>query len=204
MATRDRSLQTLLDALIGGINDKTVPGTDAARALARVEAAIENTGEPGATAPALPRPPGHSYLQAAVSKAKENGGAAAAAANAIETLDDCVTWYQRQGLRPELADFDEKHALATLIGPADRPGVLELRDDLLVGISLVAPGMIYPDHNHPPEELYLALTDGEWHQDQGPWFAPGPNGIVYNTPNVLHGMRALDEPQLAVWCLPLP
>jgi hypothetical protein len=123
-------------------------------------------------------------------------------AGALEALLPQITWYTREGLTSRHSDFAERHALATLVGPAERPGVLEVRDDVIVGISLLAPLTEYPDHRHPPEELYLALTPGEWRQDLGAWFEPGPGGIVYNTSNILHGMRAGASPQLALWCLP--
>ena len=29
----------------------------------------------------------------------------------------------------------------------------------MVGVSLMAPAVQYPDHRHPPEEVYLALVD---------------------------------------------
>ena len=55
---------------------------------------------------------------------------------------------------------------------------------------------------HPPEELYLALSSGAWRQELGPWFEPGPGGVVYNSTNILHGMHSGRAPQLALWCLP--
>ena len=66
----------------------------------------------------------------------------------------------------------------------------------------MAPGIRYPDHRHPPEEVYVVLSDGEWMQGEGNWFKPGIGGIVYNSPSILHAMRApASEPLLAVWLL---
>lgn len=206
-AARDPDFQDLLDALIGGLAAKVEPGSGAAGVLARVKAAAGTPGKAaaGATAAAGELPPACAYLPEALANAKAAGGSAARTAAALERLGPRIAWYRRQGLEAEAEpDFPERHALASLIGPADRVGSLEVRDDLRVGISLVAPGGSYPDHRHPPEELYLALTAGEWRQDRGAWFAPGPGGIVYNTSNIFHGMRASDEPQLALWCLPVP
>jgi quercetin dioxygenase-like cupin family protein len=204
-AARDPDLQELLDALMDGLAAKVEPGSAAAGALARVQAAVADARE-GAPSPRSDEPPvACQHLEAALTNAKAAGGPAARAAAAMEKLGDRIVWYRRQGLEAGAEPgFPEKHALASLIGPADRAGSLETRDDLRVGISLVAPGASYPDHQHPPEELYLALTKGDWRQDRGPWFSPGPGGIVYNTSNIFHGMRAADEPQLALWCLPIP
>ena len=41
-------------------------------------------------------------------------------------------------------------------------GGLEPRADVLIGISLLAPTVAYPEHRHPPEEVYLVLSPGEW------------------------------------------
>lgn len=201
---RDPALQAMLDALVEGIGAQAGPGSPADKALARVRSALAETGESGPAAAVEDPPPGCAWLGKALAAGKANGGPAARAATALEALGPKITWYRREGLTAEQPAFPESHALATLVGPADRPGALEVRDDVRIGISLVAPHILYPDHHHPPEELYLALTAGEWRQDRGPWFSPGPNGIVYNQPDILHGMRAADEPQLAVWALPLP
>ncbi len=202
---RDPDFQELLDALIDGLAAKVEPGSAAAAALARVQAAAAIVGTVAASADSGALPTACEHLPAALASAKSVGGSAARAAAAMEKLGPRIGWFRRQGLDKEAEpDFPERHALASLIGPADRTGSLEVRDDLRVGISLVAPGASYPDHQHPPEELYLALTAGDWRQDRGPWFSPGPGSIVYNTSNIFHGMRAADEPQLALWCLPVP
>lgn len=204
-ANRDSDFQELLDALIDGLAARVETGSAAAGTLARVQAAAGTSAKAAPASDAGELPAACAYLPAALANAKAAGGSAARAAAALEKLGPRVGWYRRQGLEVEAEpDFPERHALASLIGPADRPGSLEVRDDLRVGISLVAPGASYPDHRHPPEELYLALTAGDWRQDRGPWFSPGPGGIVYNTSNIFHGMRASDEPQLALWCLPVP
>ena len=78
---------------------------------------------------------------------------------------------------------------------------LEIRRDVWIGVSLMAPHMRYPDHRHPPEEIYIALSSGEWHQASKPWHEPGIGKLVYNPPNIVHAMRSADQPLLAVWFL---
>jgi quercetin dioxygenase-like cupin family protein len=80
-------------------------------------------------------------------------------------------------------------------------GGLEPREDVLLGVSLMAPRLQYPDHHHPPEEIYLALSKGEWRQEEGPWHEPGLGGLVFNPSNVVHAMRSADTPLLTLWCL---
>jgi quercetin dioxygenase-like cupin family protein len=97
--------------------------------------------------------------------------------------------------------FAAGHANANLLGPY--PEALERRDDVWVGVSLMAPEITYPDHNHPPEEVYLALSRGYWRQNTHPWHEPGIGGVVYNPPGITHAMRSGPEPFLAIWCLPI-
>lgn len=93
--------------------------------------------------------------------------------------------------------FAEGHASARILDPHG----LEQRGGLVSGFSLVAPGITYPEHNHPPEEIYLVLSGGEWWQAGGAWHAPGPGGIVHNPPGIGHAMRGTDVPLLAIWFL---
>ena len=89
------------------------------------------------------------------------------------------------------------HANAQVIGPAG----LGHSERVRIGASLVAPGITYPDHRHPPEEVYLVLSPGEWRQNASPWHAPGIGGLVYNPPDIVHAMRAAPvAPLLAIWC----
>ena len=83
------------------------------------------------------------------------------------------------------------------------PGGLEVRDDLWIGATLMAPGVTYVDHKHPPAEVYLSLAPGEWWNAEMPWIDPGLGGFIYNPPGIRHAMRAGPAPFLALWFLPL-
>ena len=106
-----------------------------------------------------------------------------------------LKWYKREGDYPK--KFIQGHANALIIG---KEGLYKL-NDLVVGITLLAPKIQYPDHDHPPEEVYITLSDGNWRQNAGVWSSPGLGGLVYNPKNITHSMRAKNEPLLAVWCL---
>lgn len=83
-----------------------------------------------------------------------------------EALDDLQThlpWYRRP--EPNLPAFMAGHANAGLMGP---DGLVETRQ-LWIGVSLMAPHTVYPDHHHPPAEGYVVLSEGQWRQEQGPW-----------------------------------
>ncbi|MGK0172456.1 MAG: hypothetical protein ACI9W2_004193 [Gammaproteobacteria bacterium] len=119
-------------------------------------------------------------------------------ATAFAALAPALTWLQRPGSEAD-SQFHAGHANCLIVGP----GGLEARDDVRVGASLLAPNVRYPDHSHPPEEVYVVLSDGEWFGTAAGWYRPGVGGIVHHKPSVLHAMRSGETPLLAVWCLPL-
>jgi quercetin dioxygenase-like cupin family protein len=117
-------------------------------------------------------------------------------AAAFEALEPALAWRTRT-MPNAPSGFAEGHASARVL---DHNG-LEQRGGLVSGFSLVAPGITYPEHNHPPEEIYLVLSAGEWWQAGSGWRAFGPGGIVHNPPNVRHAMRGTGIPLLAIWFL---
>jgi quercetin dioxygenase-like cupin family protein len=117
-------------------------------------------------------------------------------ARAFQALEPELPWRTRPITSPD-PRFATSHASARILDPNG----LEQRGGLICGFSLVAPGVTYPEHNHPPEEIYLALSGGEWWQAGAGWHAPGPGGIVHNTPGIGHAMRGTDVPLLAIWFL---
>ena len=120
-------------------------------------------------------------------------------AAAFAGLEGRLKWERRKSADPENRTFYGGHANAMLIGP----GGLEQRDDVWVGATVMAPGVTYPDHSHPPEEVYLAFTPGEWWNADMDWTEPGPGGLIYNPPGIVHAMRSGDQPFLAMWFLPV-
>ena len=128
-------------------------------------------------------------------RAADADGAHAALLAAFHRLAPALPWYRRAC--PDRPDFEAGHANAEIIGAKG----LEVRSDLTVGVTLMVPGLTYPDHHHPPEEVYLVLSAGAWRQDAHPWHEPGFGGFVYNPPDILHAMKSLDAPLFAIWSL---
>ena len=119
-------------------------------------------------------------------------------ADAFGALSPKLRWQPTDRAQPEDPRFADNHANATLIG---NDGV-EYHDNVRLGVSLIAPGVTYPRHNHPPEEGYLVMSGGDWRQDDKQWFRREPGETVHNIPNIWHAMRAgEDAPLLALWML---
>ena len=189
----NRVLDAARDFLAARIEARTPPG-DAAR---RVLAAL--AGSAGAIASGeSPPPPAYRYLSSALERAR-GAPEVAPLAEALAALEPALRWGRRSDSEAHGETFHHGHANAVLVGPTG----LEQRSDVLVGASLVAPGIRYIDHRHPPEEIYVVMSEGEWYREDRGWHMPGIGGIVHNPSNAVHAMRAGPEPLLALWLLPV-
>lgn len=173
-------------------------GGDLAAFFARCHGALESAGENHSAAPTESAPPVTAQIPAALAAARGGDNSnLTALADAFAALAGRLTWRRRQGLEGA-ANFADGHANADLIGPDG----LARHDQVRLGVSLVAPGVTYPNHNHPPEEGYLVLSGGAWRQGAGPWIDRRPGQTVHNVPHIVHAMRADPEvPLLALWML---
>jgi quercetin dioxygenase-like cupin family protein len=196
MNRRDVDLQVILECARRYI---TSIGDERCRAAAsRVFEHLErNVGDDGAVTGE--RIPVCRYLDAAYAGMTDGKDPLPAIAKAFAGLEGRLNWWRRKGAAPENQPFYDGHANAMLIGP----GGIEQREDVMVGVSLMAPHIVYPDHSHPPEEVYIAFTGGAWWNAAMDWTEPGPGGLVYNPPGILHAMRSDQRPFLALWLLPV-
>jgi quercetin dioxygenase-like cupin family protein len=137
------------------------------------------------------------HLDAALENVGRQTGPARALADAFAMIEPQLGWKVRPGAEAHGETFLNGHANATIVGSEG----LEIRSDVWIGVSLMAPQTRYPDHRHPPEEIYVVLSDGQWRQASDAWHAPGVGGLVYNPPNIVHAMRAAEQPLFALWFL---
>ena len=72
-----------------------------------------------------------------------------------------------------------------------------------VGLLYLDPQLAYPEHNHPPPELYLTLSGtAEWrYGGYESYRTVSAGNLLYNNPHDLHGVRAGDTPLLALYLL---
>ena len=113
-------------------------------------------------------------------------------AAAFQALEPELSWQTRVAVNGSTG-FAEGHAGSRVL---DRTG-LEQRGGLVAGFSLVAPGVTYPEHDHPPEEIYLVLSGGMGRGVARAWSRRDraqPAGIR-------HAMRGTSVPRLGIWFL---
>jgi hypothetical protein len=74
------------------------------------------------------------------------------------------------------------------------------RNDLAIGVSLLARTSAIRDHNHGPE-VYILLSPGRFQHGTSGWFEPGIGGTLYNEPSIGYAMASDAVLLLALWCL---
>jgi len=91
--------------------------------------------------------------------------------NSLLGLTDYLVWYTRPA--PRMPEFMQGHANADIIGPRG----LAVSEDIQIGVTLMRPGITYPDHHHLPEEVYIVLSEGGCRQKKTPGTLPAPVGM---------------------------
>lgn len=197
---RDPTLQSFIDALGAAFAVRTEPSTPLAELSGKIFGAAADASEwrKSAERRTTSAPPVLPHLAPALITAATGSPQTSAVANSLSALAPHLIWRQRPPGVMDPVGFADDHANATLIG-ADG---IEPNERIRVGASLVAPETRYPDHDHPPEEMYLSLSpDSQWRNDSTDWHTPGIGGLVHNPPGIGHAMRAGRQPLLAIWCL---
>ncbi|SCB58954.1 Dimethlysulfonioproprionate lyase [Rhizobium aethiopicum] len=195
MSLRRESLQLFLDAASVAFDDfAKVP--EARRSIRHFYAALEQPG--AARAGDGSRLPVCAHLDMALAVGSAYYPSLVRLIEAFKGIEPMLEWRRRTKYDHSASDnFVDGHANAMIIGP----GGLEERSDLWFGVTLMAPHVRYPDHDHAPEEVYLVLSEGEFKQGEGDWFSPGIGGSFYNIPGIRHAMRSVDTPLFAFWAL---
>ena len=73
-------------------------------------------------------------------------------------------------------------------------------DVLAGGFLLLGPGILYPDHHHIAEEIYVPLTPGSlWSRDGGGFEARKAGEIIHHPSGIRHAMQTTDRPLVALY-----
>ena len=183
--------ESYLDEALGPPTGSAAERVGATKIFTALKTPASASGLPAQTQPAV------ACLDAALANAGTASPGVARIATAFGALAPSIHWRRREPAATDAAAFAIGHASAHIVGPFG----LEQRNDVTIGASLLAPHVDYPDHRHPPEEIYVVLSEGEWRRDGRDWRRPGPGGLVYHEPNVTHAMRSGAAPLFAIWML---
>jgi len=170
--------------------------------LAELEGFMPSLASRGATVcnarPAGERVPTlvQEHFVAASALARQERPAVNGVLDALEALVPQLAWHKRPSDGSDKG-FDDGHFNAIIAGNA---GLVSL-GPVLMGVSVMAPGVTYPTHRHPPDECYIALCPGQWWREGQGWWAPGIGNLVHNPGNQLHAMRSGSAPHLSLWVL---
>jgi len=73
-------------------------------------------------------------------------------------------------------------------------------DKVAGGFLVLGPDIVYPDHHHLAEELYIPLTGGTaWRMGDKPFGMREAGAVIHHASNVNHAMRTHSEPLLALY-----
>ncbi|TGP26194.1 MULTISPECIES: dimethylsulfonioproprionate lyase family protein [unclassified Mesorhizobium] len=75
-----------------------------------------------------------------------------------------------------------------------------VNDDVAAGLLILGPDIVYPDHHHIAEEIYVPLTGGtEWRMGEGGFHVREAGEVIHHASNVSHAMRTGKEPLMALY-----
>lgn len=73
-------------------------------------------------------------------------------------------------------------------------------DSIAAGFLILGPSVVYPDHHHAAEEIYIPLTGtAEWRMGDDDFRVRCGGEIIHHASNVSHAMRTGSEPLLALY-----
>lgn len=75
-----------------------------------------------------------------------------------------------------------------------------VNEEVAAGLLILGPDIVYPDHHHVAEEIYIPLTGGtEWRMGDGGFRLRAPGEVIHHASGVSHAMRTGKEPLLALY-----
>ena len=73
-------------------------------------------------------------------------------------------------------------------------------ENVAAGCLILGPNLLYPDHHHVAEEVYIPLTGGtEWRKGDGGFVTRKAGEVIHHPSDVNHAMRTGEAPLLALY-----
>ena len=80
------------------------------------------------------------------------------------------------------------------------PSCLIGREDFRLGLFLLPENIVYPNHQHSPDEVYIVLAgSGEWSLNRGTFDNKTAGNIIDIPSMTIHAMRTSATPALMLW-----
>lgn len=122
----------------------------------------------------------------------------AAVAEALTPFDDLFHWLQNPNYSDAImgTGYMDNYAYANLVGGHSLLG----GEAYALGVLLLGPGLTYPPHSHPAEEIYYVVGGrAEWFSGDGPWTEQPPGSLIHHPSGISHATRTGAEPLLALY-----
>lgn len=75
-----------------------------------------------------------------------------------------------------------------------------VNNNMAGGFLILGPDILYPDHHHIAEEIYIPLTGGaEWRMADQPFRRREAGEVIHHASGVNHAMKTGNEPLLALY-----
>ena len=117
---------------------------------------------------------------------------------ALAPLEDVFHWVQNPNYSDAVmgAGYMDNYAYANLVGGRGLLG----GGGYALGVLLLGPGLLYPAHAHPANEVYYVVGGtADWRRGDGPWTARAPGSLIEHPSGLVHATRTGDEPLLALY-----
>ena len=192
---RPRSLQHVIDAMGNVVVSAASPlmakftGCKVIHKLQKPGAHMAATGDPSSkgTRPAS--------FDAALRLLAKQGAQGRGLSDALADLRDVMAWHQGPAGPYASVNFERDHAHAVLIGEHG----LEQRNDVRIGLTILAPYTRFPDYIQPYPSVVLPLTEGEFTLEGGDWSRRRLGTALHYPVGSHFAMRSTARPLMMLW-----
>ena len=125
-------------------------------------------------------------------------GTVDAMAELLAPLAEALHWVQNPNYTAANmgAGYMDNYAYANLVGTRSLIG----ERGYALGVLLLGPGLTYPPHAHPANEVYYVVGGAaDWRSGGGPWKTRAPGSLIHHPSGLVHATRTRDDPLLALY-----